>query len=523
VLKAPTQCGGSRGQQAEREFMTSTEIVVARPNSVTARTAVATKASVFETVLIAAAGKAGVAKRSLGDSLHRVRNPAPKKRPARILAIIPAHNEGDRHWANPHRAAPLGTTSIERTLSSIERQTRRPDRTVVIVNNSTDDTALRAKRYKWATVIVLDHNQDKKVGALNHAWQEWSAGYDFIAGIDADTEVDPECLAQLEAEMVRRPQAAGIMARYTMHQAEAHGIVAGILVRAQRIDFSSWVDESLAHKRDTYVLGGQATLFRRDALAKVRDDHHRVGPWDPTADVEDMELTWRVKEDNRIALTSADARAYVGAMHDMKSLWAQRLKWARGMASLLKATGFTKTTAYPWKQQAGLALNALIRVALAFLMPASLIAHQFVWSWVWLAPVALAWILNVRSSLRMPDRTGKDVLYAALLIPAELYLWFSIAVTATAWTQVLIGSKSDAWAKQSSAESGKSQGLWKIGAVLVAFVAVAFCVAQLWSQATPQLQSRVLTVGWTILSGLTIAQCLVMIRRIFRRYHGLKP
>lgn len=504
--------------------MTTTDIVIARPAAYAVTQPRSTvKTSLFETVLVAAASKAGEAKRTLGDSLHRVRNPAPRKRPARILAIIPAHNEGDRNWANPARAAAIGTTSIERTLESISRQTRRPDRTVVIVNNSTDDTAARARRYKWATVIVLEHNQDKKVGALNHAWQEWSAGYDFIAGIDADTEVEPECLAQLEDEMVRRPQAAGIMARYTMRQSDATGPLSGMLVRAQRLDFSSWVDESLAHKRDTYVLGGQATLFRRDALAKVRDDYHRVGPWDPGADVEDMELTWRVKENNRTALTSADARAYVGSMHTMRSLWAQRLKWARGMASLLKATGFTKTTAYPWKQQAGLFLNALIRVALAFLLPASLIAHQFVWSWIWLLPVALAWTLNVRSALRMPDRTGKDVAYAATLIPAELTLWFNIAVTTTAWVQVLSGSKTDAWARQSSAESGKSAGWWKIVAVAVGIAAVAFSVAQLWSQATPELQSRVLTVGWTVLSALTIAQCLVMLRRIFRRYHGLRP
>ncbi len=504
--------------------MTSTDIVIARPrNYAHTQPRVAAKPSRLETVLVAAASRAGEAKRTLGDSLHRVRHPAPRKRPARILAIIPAHNEGDRHWADPLRAAPIGATPIERTLESIQRQTRRPDRTVVIVNNSTDDTAARAKRFRWATVIVLHHNEDKKVGALNHAWQEWSAGYDFIAGIDADTEVEPECLAQLETEMVRRPQAAGIMARYTMRQSDATGPMSALLVRAQRLDFSSWVDESLAHRRDTYVLGGQATLFRRDALAKVRDDHHRVGPWDPNADVEDMELTWRVKENNRTALTSAEARAYVGSMPTMKALWAQRLKWARGMAALLKATGFTRTTAYPWKQQMGLLLNALIRVALAFLLPASLIAGQFVWSWIWLTPVALAWILNVRTALRMPDRTGRDVLYAATLIPAELTLWFNIAVTTTAWVQVLSGSRTDAWARQSRAESGTSAGWWKIVAVLVGLSAVAFSVAQLWSRVAPEIQSQALIIGWSVLSVLTAAQCLVMLRRIVRRYHGLRP
>jgi biofilm PGA synthesis N-glycosyltransferase PgaC len=500
----------------------SQEIVTARSVSHSSRD-FTEKVNPIEKVLVGSAFKAGNARRAVEGTLHRWRNPAPKRRSARILAIIPAHNEGDRNWNNPLKRAPLGTTPIEMTLRSIERQTRRPDRTVVVVNNSTDDTEKRAKQFKWATVVVLNNNTDKKVGALNYAWQEWSTGYDFIAGIDADTEIAPECIAQLEEEMVKRPQAAGIMARYTMRQSDAKGLVAGILVRAQRIDFSSWVDESLATKRDTFVLGGQATLFRREALAAVRDEHHRVGPWDPTADVEDMELTWRLKEDKRIALTSANARAYVGAMHSMKSLWAQRLKWARGMAALLKNTGVTKTTMAPWKQQLGLLLNGIVRIMLAFMIPASLIAHAFVWSWIWLIPIALSWILNVRTALRLPDRTGKDVLYAALLFPAEVYLWFQLSIAVTAWFQVLTGSTSDAWAKQSSAESGKSQGWWKILAVLAGVAAAIFTVAHFWSLTDPMVQSTVLIVGWNVLSILTITQCLVMIRRICRRYHGLRP
>ena len=394
---------------------------------------------------------------------------------------------------------------------------------VVVVNNSVDDTEQRAKAFKWATVVHLRNNVDRKVGALNHAWQHWSMGYDFIAGVDADTELEPDCLELLEREIVARPQAAGVMARYTMKQAEADGVIAGILVRAQRLDFSAWVDESLARNRDTYVLGGQATLFRRDALAQVTDEHHRAGPWDPAADVEDMELTWRMKEHHRVAVTSADARAYVGSMHTMKSFWAQRLKWSRGMASLLKTTGITRTTWHPWKQQFGILLNALIRVALVFLLPASLIAHQFVWSWFWLTPVGLAWVLNVRSALRVPDRTRSDVVYAALLVPAEFYLWFQIAVTTAAWTQVLSGSRADAWAAQSKAESGASRGWWKIVAVVTGLAAAAYVVAMLWQRCSPELQAHVLTTGWAVLSVLTLLQCVVMLRRILRRYHGLRP
>lgn len=469
------------------------------------------------------ASRAGELRRNLESTFHRLRHPAPRRRTARMLVVVPAHNEGDRNWQSATGRAPLGSTPIERTLATIEGQTRRPDRVLVVVNNSTDDTEARARTFKWATVVHLRENTDRKVGALNYAWQEWSVGYDFIAGVDADTELDPECLAQLEAEIVRRPQAAGIMARYTMRQEEAATPVARLLVRAQRLDFSSWVDESLARNRDTYVLGGQATLFRRDALAQVTDEHHRAGPWDPAADVEDMELTWRMKEHHRVALTSAQARAYVGAMHTLRSFWAQRLKWSRGMAALLRSAGVTRTTMYPWKQQAGIAVNAAIRLALAFLLPASLIAHQYVWSWFWLTPVALAWVLNVRSALRVPGRTRGDVVQAALLLPAEIYLWFQIAVTTTAWFQVLSGSRSDAWAAQSRAESGGGRGWPKVAAVALVLAAAVVGVALGWERVDPRLQARVLITGWSVLSVLTLMQCVAMLRRIFRRYHGLKP
>jgi endoglucanase len=68
------------------------------------------------------------------------------------------------------------------------------------------------------------------------------------------------------------------------------------------------------HAASTYVLGGQATLFRVSALQEVVDAERRLSPWDPEAQVEDMELTWALKARRWETKVSATARAYAGAM-----------------------------------------------------------------------------------------------------------------------------------------------------------------------------------------------------------------
>jgi poly-beta-1,6-N-acetyl-D-glucosamine synthase len=54
------------------------------------------------------------------------------------------------------------------------------------------------------------------------------------------------------------------------------------------MDFASWLTDIMARNRSTYVLGGQATLFRIKHLRQVTVDHERNSPWDPDAQVEDM-------------------------------------------------------------------------------------------------------------------------------------------------------------------------------------------------------------------------------------------
>ena len=76
--------------------------------------------------------------------------------PLRLTVLVPAHNEA---------------LTIVATLESLWRQTRPPDKVVVVADNCTDDTADLARRH-GADVFTTVGNTDKKAGALNQALSE---------------------------------------------------------------------------------------------------------------------------------------------------------------------------------------------------------------------------------------------------------------------------------------------------------------------------------------------------------------
>jgi biofilm PGA synthesis N-glycosyltransferase PgaC len=374
-------------------------------------------------------------------ALHRFQNRPPKKKAktGKIVVVVPAHNEEG---------------SIARTLTALLGQTRRPDRIVVVADNCTDKTVQIAQRFgKRVTVIETEGNKDRKVGALTLGWQEYvSYGYDYMLGVDADTVLAPNAVEDMERELEANPKVGGVMARYTFDMDLGASKKARLLIRLQKMEFASWTMDMLHRRRNTYVLGGQATLFRVKALQEVVDGERRLSPWDPEAQVEDMELTWALNSRGWDTKVSATARAYAGAMVTVKSLWAQRRKWDEGMVRLLLGTKIGAATLYPWRMQLKMALNAVTRVLFVGLLTTSLLLHAFVFSPIWLIPPVLAVLLNIRNARKVPGRTRLDVVLAGSLVMVELYLWFRLTVWAVSWSTVVAGIRRDGWARQYKAE-----------------------------------------------------------------------
>ncbi len=432
---------------------------------------------------------------------------------ALILALVPAHNE---------------EADIARTIEALLAQTRPIDRIVVILDNCTDGTEAIVRRYKGITVQKTFGNIDKKVGALTQGWQRWASGYDFVLGVDGDTKLAKDALEQLEAEMLRVPSAAGVMCRYTFDINLGTTFVARQLIRAQRLDFASWLTEIMARNRSTYVLGGQATLFRIKHLQDVIDTHERNSPWDPDAQVEDMELTWRLHEAGRKTLVSATARAYAGPMVTVKGLMGQRRKWDEGMAALLWQNKTpNKNTMIPWKQQFSMLANGVVRILFAIMLLLALTVHQFVWSPIWLLPILVGVALNLKVAWRVPDRTPADLVYALLVVPAELWLVSRMWSTLVSWLNIWFGSRRDGWAAQAAAESGKGGGGEVIGKAIIWILVGGLSIAAgtwFWvEKASYALQETVLTTGWSLVSIITIALTAFALIRLLKPTRGYRP
>jgi biofilm PGA synthesis N-glycosyltransferase PgaC len=372
-------------------------------------------------------------------SVHRMQNRPPKVKTAKVVVVVPAHNEQE---------------SIGPTIKALLSQTRAPDRIVIVCDNCSDRTAQIARSFgRRITVIETVGNRDRKVGALRAAWQQYVAyGYDYMLGVDADTVLSDNTLADLEFEMETSPKVGGVMARYTFDPDMASTRWARLLIRMQRMEFAAWTLDMLHRKRSTYVLGGQATLFRVTALQEVVDSEHRLSPWDPEAQVEDMELTWALKARRWETKVSSTARAYAGAMVTVKSLWAQRRKWDEGMIRLLLGSKIGSATMYPWRMQLKMLINSVTRVMFIVLLTASLAIGAFKWNWIWITPPILAILLNLRNARKVPAHTPLDIFMAVTLVAVEIYLWFRLLVWTVSWANVVMGIRRDGWARQYKAE-----------------------------------------------------------------------
>jgi biofilm PGA synthesis N-glycosyltransferase PgaC len=444
--------------------------------------------------------------------------------PARIGCVVPAYNEEE---------------TIRPVLKSLLAQSRRPDVIHVVVNNTTDNTFKLAKKFSGrhtrkrqgqehtTTVVVHDigKNPDKKVGALNYGFL-MVADYDFLLGVDGDTVLAKDTVAELEHEMLGDPRIGGVSAIYSLDNRQ-RGLVAPLLLTGQRAQFAAFNMQNLLRGRNMAVLGGQCSLFSIPALKDVMAEHHQRAPWVRDSEVEDSLLSLQIKNLGYSTKISPVARAEVGGMTTMRALDGQQVKWNYGAIDLMWPGQRGDTHGQPfhpnmrlrWMENISMLTNIVTRLSFLLLLFASLSIGAFVFSPVWLIPPLVATALNIRTALAMQDHTWRDVLFAVLFIPAEIYLWVRMGHFVRAWAKFLSASRTDNWAAQARAEGGRG---WAYLSPLVLVVFAAAAVAWIWTTLPEIVQISLLWVGWPALGVLTAVQTLFMLRRLMRRQHGYK-
>jgi poly-beta-1,6-N-acetyl-D-glucosamine synthase len=474
----------------------------------------------------------------------------------RIVVFIPAHNE---------------EKSIRDCLAGLGDQSLPKDVELdvfVIADNCTDRTAEKAEEAGAEfnlrlLVLTTQNNKQRKVGALNAAWKSiygdtldlynkqltpyqemYKQSVKGILGMDADSRLAPNALIHLWDGLMSARNIGGVMAKYTMrmpkkksliskndpHYEEkiASGEYGGPISRwwthQQKQDMASWLLDLQYHGGSTYVLGGQATLFRPEALQDIVDKNKLDGPWQNDSDVEDMLLTWQLQKANWKTLISPKARCFVDAMRTYHTYRQQRNKWRSGTVELLTNSDIdvkTKHKGKLWRSQIKTFMDLAVRVLFVLLLTISIATDQFYWSWIWIIPIALASLLNIILAIKTPMHRPIDVILAGLLISPEIYLWVNLITFSQVWLEKLSANKKDGWANQYEAESGKTRSKLiegTLAGIIFIMIIVFLCYKYREYLTSASVQTAVqpyLLTGWVILTYLTIFASLAMLYQIW--------
>jgi glycosyltransferase involved in cell wall biosynthesis len=313
--------------------------------------------------------------------------------------LIPAHNE----------EAVLGLT-----LESLARQTRRPDRVIVVADNSTDRTVDVAAAH-GVEVVETVGNTEKKAGALNQQLSRLlpQAGpHDVVLVMDADSTLAPEFL---EVALGLMESDAGLIAVGGLFYGENGGALVG---QFQRNEYTRYQRLVARRRGRVFVLTGTASVIRAYALRAVADARGPLLPgpagrvYDTLALTEDNELTLALKTLGAKMTCPSQCRVTTEIMTSWRDLWRQRLRWQRGALENIAAYGLTRATVRYWGQQLGLAYGVVAFQSYLLLMTVGLLAADSLrWSPFWVAigmifvveRIVTSWAAGWRPSTRRAD------------------------------------------------------------------------------------------------------------------------
>lgn len=350
-------------------------------------------------------------------SRHRHRSPTPVRggfepRTARVVALIPAHNE---------------EASIAATIQSLLAQTRPPDRIVVMCDRCTDQTAAIAARF-GVSVMRSEGNNGRKAGALNQALDAILPGMhdtDAVLIQDADSFLVPEFTAVASSRLSKKTGAVGAV----FYGAPGGGILGFF----QRSEFVRYARDIARNRHQAIVLSGTAALFLVSTLRDVRQARNdgRLPPgqarvYDEQAFTEDNELTLALKTLGYRPESPPACRVVTEVMPSLSKLWHQRVRWQRGAVENLRTYGWTKATRGYIIRQLGMAGSvAALTLFLLVTCVSVLLGHHFSIS----APWAMVGVLFVAERVVTVRRAGwLAMLVASVLVIELLYDLFQHAV-----------------------------------------------------------------------------------------------
>ena len=325
---------------------------------------------------------------------------------SRVVALVPAHNEQE---------------GIVETVRSLQRQSRRPDRIIVIADNCTDATAALA-RSAGAEVVETVGNKHKKAGALNFALRSVLPRlqrHDVVMSMDADSQLMPDFIDKGLCYLAFSPRRGAVSGSY---QARDDASVIGLL---QRIEYAQGLHTVHDRGGRIHVLSGAACMFTVEALLAVAERRgSRALPgvrgwiYHQESLTEDYELTVALKRIGYEPLNARDCTVVTDVMTTWKAWITQRLRWQRGTLDTLSMYGWIRETRGAWAIAIWTYLRSVIPVVMVVFWVYALLFESVTFQLTWLAIMPVFVLDQVVSAWKAG---GRARLFAAALLPLWAY------------------------------------------------------------------------------------------------------
>ncbi|MDP2287538.1 MAG: glycosyltransferase family 2 protein [Actinomycetota bacterium] len=342
----------------------------------------------------------------------------------RVTVLVPAHNE---------------EFSLPTTLAALAKQTRPPDRVIVVADNCTDRTVAIANEMGHEAFESVN-NVHKKGGALNQvlaAVLPVAGPQDVILVMDADTSLGPRYLEVATQWMEADPELAAVGGVFFGE--EGHGLIG----QFQRNEYTRYSLQIKSRRGRVFVLTGTATMFRASALIDVAAARGVFIPGEPgnvydtAALTEDNELTIALKSLGATMVSPPECYVITELMPAWRNLWVQRQRWQRGALENLAAYGMTRATIRYWGQQLGIGYGTVALNASLLLLFITIISlDRWIWFPFWIIIGGIFWLERVITAWRGGWRAR---LLAAALLPELGYDVYLQAVFASCLFDISVG------------------------------------------------------------------------------------
>lgn len=329
-------------------------------------------------------------------------------------------------------AGDAGTT-IARTLTSILGQTVPPERVVVVVAGSRDDTFAVARtfngRHERTGAAAADGTgpASTTVTVIDRGPRESSlrSAYGFalrLAGdarrvllVSPDAELEPSVLELLVAALDRDPDALSVSAGLDPRPSGSRGPLAGALRLLQR----HWAMGAVETQTDLGVSGPvplpPATLLRLPA----RD------PGSASCATTDALIASLLAGDDCSALVPG-ARARVdtavtwGLMRERRDRWGAYVAGLTRVGSAADVADRRRARLASLRICVGPVLRLVAYVLVAVYLAAAGIQGMLEPAWWWAVPVVARLPLHIRTLRKIRERTAADVVFGVTFLPLEV-------------------------------------------------------------------------------------------------------